>query len=72
MYDDDLPMEVQLDVPELLLAFVPFAHAESGIRQALTAEALTAIGALADHYRSRVVEDARYQGHFDDDEGPVE
>jgi hypothetical protein len=51
-------MDVQLDVPELLLAFVLFA-AESGIRQALTAEALTAIHALADHYRSKVVEDAR-------------
>jgi hypothetical protein len=72
MYDDYLPMEVQLDVPELLLAFVPFAHAESGIRQALTAEALSAIGELADHYRSMVVEDARYNGYFDDDEGPVE
>ncbi|HEY6573912.1 MAG TPA: hypothetical protein VI029_03070 [Mycobacterium sp.] len=72
VYADSLPMAVQLDVPELLLAFVPFAHAESGIRQALTAEALTAIDALADHYRSKVVEDARYNGYFDDDEGPVE
>jgi hypothetical protein len=72
MYADSLPMAVQLDVPELLLAFVPFAHAESGIRQALTAEGLTAIGALADHYRSKVVEHARYNGYFDDDEGPVE
>ena len=72
MYDDDLPMEVQLALPELLLAFVPFAHGESGIRQALTAEALTAIGELVDHYRARVVEEARYQGRFDDDEGPVD
>jgi hypothetical protein len=72
LYDDDLPMEVQLGVPELLLAFVPFAHAESGIRQALTAEASTAIGALADHYRSKVVEHARNNGYLDDDEGPAE
>jgi hypothetical protein len=72
MYDDHLPMAVQLDVPELLLAFVPFAHAESGIRQGLTAEALTAIGALADHYRSNVVEHAWYNGYLDDDEGPFE
>ena len=72
MYDDHVPLEVQLDVPELLLAFVPFAHAESGIRQALTAEALTAIDALADHYRAKVVEHARHDGYFDDEEGPGE
>jgi len=32
-----------LDVPELLRAFVPFAHAKSGIREELTDEALTVI-----------------------------
>lgn len=31
------------DLPDLLRAYIPFAHAEAGIRQELTAEALTAI-----------------------------
>jgi hypothetical protein len=35
----DVPVDAQLDLPELLYAFVPFAHVESGIRQELTDEA---------------------------------
>jgi hypothetical protein len=71
-FDDDIPVEVQLDLPELLRAFVPFAHAESEIRLELTAEALTAIDEVADHYRAAVLDEAERQGYFDDDdEGPV-
>jgi hypothetical protein len=36
-----------LDVPELLRAFVPFAHAQSGIRDELTAEALAVIDEMS-------------------------
>jgi hypothetical protein len=72
VYDDVIPVEVQLDLPELLRAFVPFAHAESGIRLELTAEALTAIDEVADHYRAAVLDEAERQDYFDDDdEGPV-
>jgi hypothetical protein len=68
VYDDVIPVEVQLELPELLRAFVPFAHAESGIRQELTAEALAAIDEVADDYRAAVLEDADSQGYDDDDD----
>lgn len=38
-YDEHLPLENVLEVPELLRAFIPFAHAESGIRDEHTASA---------------------------------
>lgn len=52
---DDIPEDVQLNLPELLGAFVPFAHAESGIRPELTADAVTAIDEMADSYRAAVL-----------------
>ncbi|WP_199253696.1 hypothetical protein [Mycolicibacterium mengxianglii] len=55
--DDVVSADVQLDLPDLLRAYVPFAHAEAGIRQELTAEALAAIDDVADHYRAAVLED---------------
>ncbi|MBJ7339240.1 hypothetical protein [Mycolicibacterium sp.] len=61
-----IPVDPQLNVPELLRAFVPFAHAESGIRQELTAEALAAIDESADGYRELVLEDAEFPGLSDD------
>jgi hypothetical protein len=71
-YDDDIPIEVQLELPELLRAFVPFAHAESGIREELTAEALVAIDEVADDYRAAVLDEAERSGYFDDDDdGPA-
>jgi hypothetical protein len=36
LYDEHIPLENVLEVPELLQAFVPFAHAQSGIRDELT------------------------------------
>ena len=43
---DDVTLEVALGAPDLLRAFIPFAHAQSGIRAELTAEALAAIDRL--------------------------
>jgi hypothetical protein len=64
--DEELvPREVQLDLPEMLCAFVPFAHAESGIRQELTAEAVSAILGSAEHYRA-AVRDEPVGGRADD------
>jgi hypothetical protein len=40
-------LQTVLDVPELLRAFVPFAHAQSGIRDELTAEALGVIDEMS-------------------------
>lgn len=42
-YEGDVPLAVVLDAPQLLARFIPFAHARSGIRDELTAEALAAI-----------------------------
>lgn len=39
----DIPASVVLRAPTLLRAFIPFAHAQSGIRGELTAEALAAV-----------------------------
>lgn len=52
-----IPAEVQADLPRLLRAYVPFAHAEAGIRDELTAEALAAIDEFADDYRASVLDD---------------
>ncbi len=52
----DVPVEAHLDVPDLLRAFVPFAHAESGIRMELTAEALGAIDECDAEYRQAVLD----------------
>lgn len=52
--DDAVSVEVRLDLPDMLRAFVPFAHAESGIRDELTAEALAAIDGSAEQYRTSV------------------
>jgi hypothetical protein len=57
-YDDSIPAEIALDAPELLRAFVPFAHAQSGIRDELTAEALAAIDLVGPGYEQAVREKA--------------
>lgn len=41
--DDHVPLEIALDTPALLRAYIPFVHANSRIRQDLTDEAITAI-----------------------------
>lgn len=41
--EGDHPLKVLLDVPDLLRAFIPFAHKQSGIREGLTARALAAL-----------------------------
>lgn len=62
---DHVSAEPQLDVPDLLRAFVPFAHAERGIRQELTVAALTAIDEAEADYRQAVLEEA---SQWEDDE----
>lgn len=65
-FEGDVTLDVQLMLPELLLAFVPFAHAEAGIRQELTAEALAVIAEQADDYREMVSDEAEYWQSDDD------
>ncbi len=62
---DHVSAEPQLDVPDLLRAFVPFAHAERGIRQELTVAALTASDEAEADYRQAVLEEA---SQWEDDE----
>jgi hypothetical protein len=45
--DEHASLRAVLDVPDLLRAFVPFAHAQSGIRDELTAEALAVIDEMS-------------------------
>lgn len=45
-FGDRFPLDVVLDAPDLLRAFIPFAHAQSGIRDELTARTLAAIDEL--------------------------
>jgi hypothetical protein len=55
-HDFELPS--MLELPDLLRAYIPFAHAQSGIRDSLTAEALAFIARKARAYRREVLTDA--------------
>ena len=63
--DYDLPLEIVLDAPALLRAFVPFAHGQSGIAQHLTDEAIGTIDRLGLGYRRQLLANAIE--HDDDD-----
>jgi len=58
--EGSIPLEVVLDAPDLLRAFVPFAHAQSGIRDELTSRTLAAIDALRTDYKRKVLREANY------------
>lgn len=60
--DDMVDKDVHLALPDMLRAYVPFAHAQSGIRQELTDEALAAIAEMEQDYRSKVIEHAARYG----------
>ncbi|AKS35836.1 hypothetical protein [Mycolicibacterium goodii] len=52
---DDYPLEVALDVPDLLRAFIPFAHAQCGIRDELTAQTVATLDELRSGYKRAVL-----------------
>ena len=60
-FDDSLPLEIVLDAPDLLRAFIPFAHAQSGIRDELTTRTLAVIDALRSRYKREVLREADYR-----------
>ncbi|OBC03479.1 hypothetical protein A5784_14830 [Mycobacterium sp. 852013-50091_SCH5140682] len=65
-YDyERIPLEVALDAPDLLRAFIPFAHAQSGIRDELTSRVLAVIDALRSSYKREVLKEAEYWGYLD-------
>jgi hypothetical protein len=61
-YDEHIPLENVLEVPELLRAFVPYAHALSGIRDKLTSKALAVIDEMSPAYKKEVLDKAEYWG----------
>jgi hypothetical protein len=64
-YDEHIPLEIALDGPALLRAFVPFAHAVMGIRQELTDTAIATIDEMGLGYRRELIEEAtRYHDEF--------
>jgi hypothetical protein len=63
--EDGIPLEVVLDAPDLLRAFVPYAHAQSGIRDELTSRTLAMVDALRSSYKREVLRQAN-RWDFDD------
>ena len=59
---DSVPLEVALDAPDLLRAFIPYAHAQSGIRDELTSRTLATVDALRSSYKREVLRQANYWG----------
>ena len=60
--EDSIPLEVALDAPDLLRAFIPYAHAQSGIRDDLTSRTLAMVDALRSSYKREVLRQAKYWG----------
>lgn len=70
-HDEHVPLEIALDAPALLRAFVPFAHSRSGIGQDITGDALKTIDDMSRGYRRRLLDDAMvYYDEGDADPGP--
>jgi hypothetical protein len=59
---DCISLEVALDAPDLLRAFIPYAHAQSGIRDELTSRTLAMVDALRSSYKREVLRQAKYWG----------
>jgi hypothetical protein len=58
--DDSIPVEVALDAPDLLRALIPYAHAQSGIRDELTSRTLAMVDALRSSYKREVLRQHKY------------
>lgn len=54
------PLEVLLDAPDLLRAFIPYAHAQSAIRDELTLRTLAKVDALRLSYKREVLRKAEF------------
>ncbi|WP_234806224.1 hypothetical protein [Mycolicibacterium celeriflavum] len=58
--EDHIPLEAMLDAPDLLRAFIPYAHAQSGIRDELTSGTIAMVDALRSSYKREVLRQAKY------------
>ncbi|MBU9763555.1 hypothetical protein FR943_06830 [Mycobacterium sp. TNTM28] len=52
------PLEIVLDAPDLLRAFIPYAHAQSGIHDDLTARTIATIDKLRSSYKRAILRQA--------------
>ena len=66
----DVPLEIAVDAPALLRAYVPFAHAHSGIRKNFTEEAIAKIDELGLRYKRQLIEQA-VEFDYDEVEPPA-
>ena len=57
---DHIPLEVALDAPDLLRAFIPFAHAQSGVRDELTSRTLAMVDTLRSSYKREVLREVKF------------
>ncbi len=64
-YENYIPLEVALDTPDLLRAFIPYAHVQSGIRDELTARAVAVIDRERSNFKRKLLREAAY-GEFGD------
>jgi hypothetical protein len=64
-YDEYIALDVALDAPDLLRAFIPYAHAQSGICDELTSRALVAIDELRSEYKRELLRQAARWGFED-------
>ncbi|MGV0646338.1 hypothetical protein ABQE44_23370 [Mycolicibacterium sp. XJ2546] len=68
--DDYMSIATVLNVPEILRAYIPFAHAQSGIRAELTEAAVAVVDRMAQSYKREVLEQAaRWREGFGADAG---
>ncbi|WP_396931368.1 hypothetical protein [Mycolicibacterium sp.] len=58
-YEDYIPLEVALDTPDLLRVFIPYAYAQSGIRDELTARAVAVIDRERSNFKRKLLQEAR-------------
>lgn len=65
--DEMIEVAAHFAVPAMLSAYVPFVHAQLGIRQELTDEALAEIHDMTDRYRAKVREWLRWRGGEEDE-----
>jgi len=57
---DEYPLEVALDLPDLLRVYIPFAHAQRGIRDELTSRTIATLDGFEPEYIDEVLRRAEW------------
>ena len=63
---DRMPVEVALDAPDLLRAFIPYVHSQSGIRDELTERTIAVIDELRSAYKREVLRQQQNEWFHDE------